>query len=64
LRCAATLLEQPINPLERGHIAFRTDDIDGIKQRLTERGVPYALCRLRRMGIEGWYQYPPYFCYK
>src|SRR6516164_71175 len=23
--------KQPINPLERGHIAFRTDDIEGIK---------------------------------
>ena len=34
--------KQPINPLERGHIAFRTDDIESIKRRLTERGVPYA----------------------
>src|SRR4051812_40576695 len=33
---------QAINPLERGHIAFRTDDIEGIKRRLTERGVPFA----------------------
>src|ERR1700686_4389903 len=34
--------KQPINPLERGHIAFRTDDIEGIKRRLTERDVPFA----------------------
>ena len=34
--------KQPINPLERGHIAFRTDDIEGIKRRLTKRDVPFA----------------------
>ncbi len=31
-----------INPLERGHIAFRTDDIEAFKQRLTEKGIPFA----------------------
>ncbi|WP_291862489.1 VOC family protein [Bradyrhizobium sp.] len=46
--------KQPINPLERGHIAFRTDDIEGIKQRLTERGVPYA--DFGAWAIEGWNQ--------
>jgi glyoxylase I family protein len=40
--------KQAINPLERGHIAFRTDDIEGIKRRLTERGGAWA--------IEGWHQ--------
>ena len=35
--------KQPINPLERGHIAFRTDDIEGIKRRLTERDVPLLI---------------------
>ncbi len=31
-----------INPMERGHIAFRTDDIDAFKRRLEEKGVPFA----------------------
>jgi glyoxylase I family protein len=46
--------KQAINPLERGHIAFRTDDIESIKQRLTERGVPYA--DFGAWAIEGWHQ--------
>ena len=33
---------QAINPLERGHIAFRTDDIEAFKARLRERGIPFA----------------------
>jgi glyoxylase I family protein len=35
-------MNQAINPLERGHIAFRTDDLDGFKQRLREKGIPFA----------------------
>ncbi len=31
-----------INPLERGHLAFRTDDIDGFKRHLDAKGVPYV----------------------
>ena len=31
-----------INPLERGHLAFRTDDIDGFKRHLEAKGVPYV----------------------
>lgn len=46
--------KQAINPLERGHIAFRTDDIEAIKARLTERGVPYA--DFGAWAIEGWHQ--------
>lgn len=42
------------NPLERGHIAFRTDDIEAIKARLTERGVPSA--DFGAWAIEGWHQ--------
>jgi glyoxylase I family protein len=41
---------QAINPVERGHIAFRTDDIEAFKQRLRER---HPLLRLRRLGHEG-----------
>jgi glyoxylase I family protein len=31
-----------INPLERGHIAFRTDDLAAFRRHLEERGIPYA----------------------
>ena len=37
-----------VNPVDRGHIAFRTDDIAAFKKRLDEKGVKY--CRLRRLG--------------
>jgi glyoxylase I family protein len=33
---------QAVNPLERGHIAFRTEDIDAFKRHLEAQGVPYA----------------------
>ncbi len=31
-----------INPVERGHIAFRTDDIEAFKKVLEENGTPYS----------------------
>ena len=31
-----------VNPVERGHIAFRTDDIAAFKQRLDEKGIRYS----------------------
>ncbi len=31
-----------INPVERGHIAFRTDDIDAFKAILDREGIPYS----------------------
>lgn len=31
-----------INPLQQGHIAFRTDDLAAFKKRLEEKGIPYA----------------------
>ena len=34
--------KKAINPLERGHIAFRTDDIEAYKKHLDARGVPYV----------------------
>ncbi len=43
-----------INPVERGHIAFRTDDIEGFKRRLEEKGVPYA--DYGKWAMNGWYQ--------
>ena len=43
-----------INPLERGHICFRTDDIEGLKRRLEEQGIPYA--DYGKWAMAGWYQ--------
>jgi len=43
-----------INPLERGHIAFRTDDIEAFKRRLRERGIPFSDYGAWAMG--GWEQ--------
>ncbi|MEM1430560.1 MAG: VOC family protein [Pseudomonadota bacterium] len=33
---------QVINPVERGHIAFRTDDLAAFLKLLDERGIPYS----------------------
>ncbi len=33
---------QSINPVERGHIAFRTDDLAEVKRQLEANGVPYS----------------------
>jgi catechol 2,3-dioxygenase-like lactoylglutathione lyase family enzyme len=33
---------ESINPLERGHIAFRTDDINAFMALLDAKGVPYS----------------------
>ncbi|MDX1541533.1 MAG: VOC family protein, partial [Geminicoccaceae bacterium] len=45
---------QAINPLEKGHIAFRTDDIEAFKRRLDEKGIPYSDYGTWAMG--GWHQ--------
>ena len=45
---------QPLNPLERGHIAFRTDDIEAFKRRLEEKGIPYA--DYGDWAMSGWQQ--------
>lgn len=46
--------KQAINPLERGHLAFRTDDIEAFKRRLDEKGVPYS--DYGAWAMNGWYQ--------
>ena len=46
--------QQPINPLERGHIAFRTDDLEAFKQRLRDAQVPFAASG--KWAMNGWYQ--------
>jgi catechol 2,3-dioxygenase-like lactoylglutathione lyase family enzyme len=33
---------QVINPVARGHIAFRTDDLAGFLRLLDEKGIPYS----------------------
>ncbi|MCY4230703.1 MAG: VOC family protein [Alphaproteobacteria bacterium] len=43
-----------VNPLERGHIAFRTDDIEAVKKRLTELDIPFSDYGTWAMG--GWHQ--------
>ncbi|HVY14662.1 MAG TPA: VOC family protein [Rhodopila sp.] len=45
---------QAINPLERGHIAFRTDDIEAFKRRLEEKGIPYS--DYGTWAMNGWHQ--------
>jgi len=45
---------QAINPVERGHIAFRTDDIDAVKKRLKEKGIPFS--DFGAWAMKGWEQ--------
>jgi glyoxylase I family protein len=45
---------QVVNPLERGHIAFRTDDIEAFKKRLEEKDIPYS--DYGQWAMNGWYQ--------
>ncbi|MBV9756036.1 MAG: VOC family protein [Alphaproteobacteria bacterium] len=43
-----------VNPVHRGHIAFRTDDIAAVKRRLDEQGVPYS--DFGAWAMRGWQQ--------
>ncbi len=45
---------QIVNPLVRGHIAYRTDDLDAFKAHLDAQGVPYSDWGDR--AVEGWQQ--------
>ena len=45
---------QHINPVERGHIAFRTDDIDAFKALLQENDIDFA--DYGTAFAEEWYQ--------
>lgn len=31
-----------VNPLLTGHFAFRTDDLDGVRKELTDKGIPFS----------------------
>jgi glyoxylase I family protein len=43
-----------VNPVERGHIAFRTPDIEEVKAELTAKDIPFSDYGVWAMG--GWYQ--------
>ena len=45
---------QAINPVEKGHIAFRTDDIAAVKSRLRDRGIPFS--DYGTWAMKGWHQ--------
>jgi glyoxylase I family protein len=45
---------QAINPVERGHIAFRTDDIEAFKRRLKEKNIPFS--DFGAWAMKGWEQ--------
>ncbi len=46
--------KQAINPVERGHIAFRTDDIAAFKKRLETKGIKYV--DYGDWAMKGWQQ--------
>ena len=43
-----------VNPMERGHIAFRTDDIAAFKERLKAKGIPFS--DYGAWAMNGWEQ--------
>ena len=45
---------QAVNPVHHGHIAFRTDDLEAVKQRLTEKGIAYS--DYGTWAMNGWHQ--------
>ena len=46
--------KQAVNPLEKGHTAFRTDDIAAFKKRLEAKGIPYS--DYGAWAMKGWEQ--------
>ena len=45
---------QIVNPLDRGHIAYRTDDLEAFKAHLELKGVPYS--DWGNHAVAGWAQ--------
>lgn len=45
---------QIVNPVVRGHIAYRTDDLDEFKKHLEQQGVPYS--DWGDTAVKGWRQ--------
>ena len=46
--------QQYVNPVSRGHIAFRTDDIEAFKAHLKQHGIPFA--DWGNQAVAGWHQ--------
>ena len=51
---AAFRAGQMVNPVSRGHIAYRTDDLPAFKAHLEAQGVPYA--DWGNQAVAGWSQ--------
>ena len=45
---------QIVNPLERGHIAYRTNDLGAFKAHLEAKGIPYS--DWDETAVAGWQQ--------
>ncbi len=45
---------QIVNPVSRGHIAYRTDDLTAFKAHLEARGIPYS--DWGNAAVAGWHQ--------
>ena len=43
-----------INPVEKGHIAYRTDDIEALKKHLKEKNIDFT--DWGDIGVSGWHQ--------
>ena len=43
-----------INPVEKGHIAYRTDDIEAFKEHLKENNIEFT--DWGDIGVSGWHQ--------
>ncbi len=45
---------QAVNPVDRGHVAFRTDDIEAFKAHLKAKGIPFS--DYGAWAMKGWEQ--------
>jgi catechol 2,3-dioxygenase-like lactoylglutathione lyase family enzyme len=45
---------QVVNPVVTGHIAFRTDDIEAVKERLRDSDIPFSDYGV--WAVDGWHQ--------
>jgi glyoxylase I family protein len=43
-----------VNPLDTGHVAYRTDDIEAFKKHLDEQNIPYS--DWGSDAVKGWHQ--------
>lgn len=45
---------QIVNPLVKGHIAYRTDDLEAFKAHLADKGIPFS--DWNHAAVKGWKQ--------